>query len=266
MDRPMDRPIVVVVPCYREPLDRVRRSVESALAIPLPDVRVVIVDDGAGDEQLDVLHDEMACLSELAVTVLHRDRNGGPSAALNTGIASAPDGSVICRLDVGDVFYPEPKARQIETVLRGDARASCSGHYDPVADRVHQVPADWRRRIYGDSCFSGVTTVYLREVWEAVGRCDESYRWAEDWRFSLLIEHVVGFSLFEEVTCSAGMFPGGHSDTTGDPAKLEARNRDRRRAREFGQQLGDPARYAHLYSEKFCRKYGLTPLPRRSRQ
>ena len=247
-------PVYVVMPCHREPLDAVAESLASALAV---DARVVIVDDGTGRTDIDALRTER-------VTILHRAANGGPSAALNDGIASTPAGSVICRLDVRDVFYPEAKGRQTETVL-GGVQASCSPHFDPVDDHVFTPPADWRRRIYTDSCFTGVTTVYHRSVWERVG-IDTSFRWAEDWRFSLLIEHMVGFEIFPEVTCSAGMFPGGHTDCSTNPRKRELREADRARVLELGRALNHPDMYAHLYNEAWCAKRGKTPLPRRAKR
>ena len=248
----MAAPVVVVVPCYREPLEYVTATIDSALTVPVDGLRVVLVDDGTG-------RDDLAFGDR--VTVLHRDRNGGPSAALNTGIASTAPGSIICRLDVRDSFYSEPKARQIETVLRG-VTASASPHYDPVHDRTWVPPDDWRRRMFSDSCFTGVTNVYHRHVWERVG-VDDSYRWAEDWRFSMLVEHVFGWEMFPEVTCSAGEYPGGHTDCGGDRRKYELRDADRTRVHELGRALSHPDAYAHLYREDWCRKRGMTPLPRR---
>lgn len=248
------RNVVVVMPCYREPIGEVRRSLDSALAVSNV-TGAIIVDDGAHDEALDDLSDER-------VTVIHTDANGGPSAALNAGIASTPPDSVICRLDVRDVFYPEAKARQIEAVLSGACRASCSPHFDPVTGEIFIPPADWRSRIYTDSCFTGVSTVYERSVWEEVG-IDTSFRWAEDWRFSLLIEHLVGFDMFPEVTCSAGMFPGGHTDCVGDREKYKRRQADRARVLDLGRSLSHPDQYAHRYNAEWCAKRGLEPLRRR---
>lgn len=251
------RDVVVVVPCYREPVDEVRRSIDSALAVANV-TRVTLVDDGADQSELDQLAGDR-------VSVIHLDVNGGPSFALNAGIAAAPDDSIICRLDVRDEYYPEPKARQIETVLSGRCRASCSPHYDPVAGAIHEPPPNWRRLIYTDSCFTGVSTVYERSVWQEVG-IDTSFRWAEDWRFSLLIEHMIGFDMFPEVTCSAGMFPGGHSDCTASDEKRRLREDDRVRVIRLARALDRPDQFAHLYSVDWCKKRGMTPMVKRPRR
>lgn len=244
------------MPCHREPIETVAASLESALAVPVDGLRVVIVDDGVCRPDLDALVSDR-------VSVIHRAENGGPSAALNDGFASTPPGSVLCRLDVRDTYYPDAKARQIETVLRG-VQASCSPHFDPVSGEVHTPPPNWRTRIYTDSCFTSVTMAIRREVWERVG-IDTSLRWAEDWRFTLLIEHLIGFEMFPEVTCSAGEFPGGHTDCSASQAKRALRDEHVARVYELAQALAKPDAYAHLYNEKWCQKRGRKPLPRRAR-
>lgn len=239
-------PAVCVIPCYREPLDEVRSTLESALGcVDL----AVIVDDGADDRALDVLESER-------VLVLHRADNGGPAAALNDGISAAPEDSVICRLDVRDRFYPDAKRRQIETVRSGACRASASPHYDPVKSRTHKPHEKWSTLIYTVSQFTQMSTAFHRSVWSEIG-IDTSFRWAEDWRFCMLVQHYIGWEMFPDVTCSAGMFPGGYTDRGGPE-----RDSDRKRVYALGQALGNPDRYAHLYSEDWCKKRGLTPLRR----
>lgn len=241
------REVYVVIPCYREPIDEVEQTLASALRVA---DRAVIVDDGAAQLELDKFAD-------VRITVIHRAENGGPAAALDDGIRSAPPGSVICRLDIRDRFYPEAKARQIETVLSGKCRASASPHFDPVAGRVHTPRDDWRDRIYYVSQFTQMSTVFGRSVWEEIG-IDTSFRWAEDWRFNMLVQHHIGWDMFPEVTCSAGMFPGGYTDRGGP-----GRDADRKRVYALGQALGKPEKFAHLYSEDWCKRRGLTPLKRK---
>lgn len=242
----MGTPVVVVIPCYREPLEEVEGSLESALAVA---DRVIIVDDGAGQYELDSLRSDR-------VEVWHRNMNGGPAAALDDGIAAAPEDSIICRLDVRDRYYPEAKARQLET-MRSGVRASCSPHFDPIADKVHVPHEKWRTRIYSVSQFTQISTAFHHSVWREVG-IDTSFRWAEDWRFNMLVEHHIGWDMFPEVTCSAGMFPGGYTDRGGP-----GRDADRKRVYALGQALGKPDKYAHLYDETWCRKRGIETLKRK---
>lgn len=244
------RPVVCIVPCYREPVDEVLASVESALAVQNM-TSVIVVDDGAHDEKLQLLVGSR-------VAVIYREGNGGPAAALNDGIAAAPDDAIICRLDVRDRYYPEAKAAQIETVLSGKCRASASPHYDPVKGEVCTPRADWRDRIYYVSQFTQISTVFERSVWAEIG-IDTTFRWAEDWRFCMLVQHWIGWDMFPEVTCSAGMFPGGYTDRGGPQ-----RDADRKRVYELGQHLGKPDKFAHYYDPIWCRRHGLEPLKRKT--
>lgn len=243
----MGSSVVVIVPCHREPVDEVAGTLESALAVA---DRVHIVDDGAGQTELDVFASDR-------VRVIHRSVNGGPAAALNDGIRAADDDAIICRLDVRDRFYPDAKLRQIETVRSGKCRASASHHFDPVSGTVWRIQPKWAISIYSDSQFTQMATAFQRSVWAEIG-IDESYRWSEDWRFLMLVQHYIGWDIFPEVTCSAGMFPGGHSDRGG-----RERDRDRKRVLELGQRLGRPHRYAHFYNPQWCAKRGIEPLKRK---
>lgn len=245
-------PVVVVVPSYNEPLERIERTIASAFATPGVDL-VRVVDDGSGipvglapRDRLEVLR----CL-----------RNGGPSAALNAGIRSLPADAIICRLDVGDVFYPEPKARQIAMVKSG-APAVCSWRFDPVAGRVCPIREDWARRIYTDCQFSGTATVFTKAAWLECGGFDESLRWCDDWRFSVAVHAHIGWTVFPEVTGEHGEFPGGHSDVNGDRERRKLRNEHRARAAKMCAVLGSPDKYAHLFNEEWCRKRGVVPMKR----
>lgn len=247
--------IVTIVPCYREPFARVLATVESALAVPGMD-RVIVVDDGCADAGLDAL----------PCDVVHLPENRGCSAALNAGIRLLADSDIACRLDVGDLFYADAKARQLEVVASGQARCSSSPHFDPVAGEVWQLPADWHRQIYADSVFTGCTNVYRVDVWREVGEHDESLRYLGDWDFSMKVQFYVGWHIHDEPTCSAGMFPDGFSARAqSNPITAARRIADRSRVFERGRAFSHPDAHAHLWNEDWCRKRNLEPLRRKKR-
>lgn len=235
--------VVVVIPCYREEHDRTMRTVESALATPNV-TRVLVVNDG-GD------------VGDLPCDVLYLPVNLGCAAALNAGIRAQEETAIVCRLDVGDTFYPAQKARQIDVVLSGSARCSSSPHYDPVADRIWSPPPTWERDIYRDSVFTGCTNVYRRDVWREVGGHDESLRYLADWDFSMKVQHAIGWHMHDEPTCEAGMYPGGHSArAASNPLTKKRRIDDHARVAERGRVLSHPDAYAHLRNPKWLRKRG----------
>lgn len=244
--------VATIIPCYRERFDRVLRTVESALAVRNV-TRVIVVDDGCDDAGLDSLPCE----------VVHLSKHGGCSASLNAGIRLLGNDAIACRLDVGDMFYPEPKARQIDSVLSG-VRCSSSTHFDPVTGEDWKVPANWARMIYADSVFTGCTNVYRVDVWREVGEHDETLRYCADWDFSMKVQYHIGWRIHDEVTCEAGMYPGGFSDRAQrDPATKKRRVDDRSAVFARGRILSHPDAHAHLFNEKWCRQRGIEPLKRK---
>jgi glycosyltransferase involved in cell wall biosynthesis len=244
--------VAVVIPCYREKLERVYVTVGSVLLTRGVD-RVIVVDDGCNDSALDDLDAEVVRLPE----------NLGCSGALNAGISLLADDDIVCRLDVGDQFYPEPKARQIAVVASGQARCSSSPHFDPVSGKTWRVPPDWSRRIFTDSVFTPCTNVYRVSVWREVGEHDKTLRYKADWDFSMKVQAYVGWHMHPETTCEAGMYPDGFTaQAIADPVKRAVRDECNRIVSARGQALANPDAYAHLFSEKWCRKRGLTPMRR----
>lgn len=246
-----DRPVVVVMPCYREDPARVMRSVNSALAVPGVDL-VRVVDDGSPAP--------LVLPARPRLSVIRRAVNGGPSAALNSGIRTLPEDAIVCRLDVGDLYRPVEKAKQIELVRSGKHRAVCSWHWDPVRHFTRSLDKGWQRGLFQDNQFASTTGVHERSVWEEVGGYDDNKRWTDDWRFAVAVQAMIGWTEFPEVTGDHGMWPGGHSDVSGDPARREAREKDMRDTVAFARAMGDPGRFAHLFNPRWCKKRGIKPL------
>lgn len=245
--------VVVIIPCYREQLERVARTVDSARAVRNV-TRVIVIDDGCAAAELDTLDCE----------VVHLDHNRGCSGALNAGMAQLSKDDIACRLDVGDVFYAEPKARQIDVVLSGQHPCSSSPHFDPVAGSVWTPPDRWRRHIFSDSVFTGCTNVYRRWVCDEVGGHDESLRYCGDWDFSMKVEFYVGWHMHAEPTCDAGMYPDGFSARAQQsPITAKRRIDDRSRVFERGRAFSHPDAHAHLWNKDWCAKRGIEPLRRR---
>jgi hypothetical protein len=113
----------------------------------------------------------------------------------------------IARLDVGDFFCPEAKRRQLAV----DVPAIASWHFDLVQSKTFIPLEHWRRAVYWDGPFCICTCVVSADVWRDVGGFDESLRYGDDWDWVMRVQHAVGWTMFEEVTCEAGAFEGGHT-------------------------------------------------------
>ncbi|WEV75717.1 glycosyltransferase family A protein [Bifidobacterium sp. ESL0800] len=95
--------VTVVITCFNQ-AGSIQQSVESACAQTCPPARVIVVDDASDDEETQKT---LAVLAHRpALEVVHRARNGGPSAARNTGIKRVSTPLVVV-LDGDDCLEPE---------------------------------------------------------------------------------------------------------------------------------------------------------------
>lgn len=104
------RPSVsVIVPCYNYGRF-LRQSVGSALAQTGVSVDVIIVDDRSTDDSLAVARS--LAQSDSRVTVIAHEKNQGPVATFNDGLAKAT-GQYLVRLDADDLLTPGSLLRSV---------------------------------------------------------------------------------------------------------------------------------------------------------
>lgn len=93
--------VSVITPAYNASATLVE-AVESALGQTIPDLEVVVVDDGSTEPAADVLRG----LSDPRLRVIRTVANRGVSAARNTAVAAAR-GPVLAQLDADDLWRPD---------------------------------------------------------------------------------------------------------------------------------------------------------------
>ena len=110
MTQPAARPQVsVIIACFNA-ATYLRAAVRSALDQSLPDIEVIIVDDGSTDDSVAIAQDLVAADPRVR---LHRmSRNGGPAAARNHGLDLAK-GRYVAILDSDDLYHPERLKRLV---------------------------------------------------------------------------------------------------------------------------------------------------------
>lgn len=102
--------VSVVIPAYNA--ERfVREAIDSVLAQTYPRLETIVIDDGSADETASVV---ASCGDRVT---LHRQPNGGVSAARNRGIELA-SGDLVAFLDADDVWHPEKIAAQVDLLVR----------------------------------------------------------------------------------------------------------------------------------------------------
>jgi len=108
----MERPLVTVVIPAHDAAAFIEDAVRSALAQTLPELEVVVVDDGSTDATASVV----AGIRDARVRLI-RTPNRGVGAARNLGWR-AGRGELVAFLDADDSWFPEKLAQQVEFLDR----------------------------------------------------------------------------------------------------------------------------------------------------
>ena len=126
--------VSVLVPAYNSAAT-LPRAVRSALSQDLPDIEVVIIDDGS-DDRTDVVARALAA-GDARVRQITLPRNRGKAVAMNTGVAAAR-GRWIAVLDADDWYAPNRLSTLISLAeqRRVELVADNQFHYDDGAGQV----------------------------------------------------------------------------------------------------------------------------------
>jgi dolichol-phosphate mannosyltransferase len=136
--------VVVVVPTYNE-RDNLSKLVDGLLALPLPELHVLVVDDNSPDGTGDVA-DELALDTPGRVGVLHRDAKAGLGRAYVAGMsrALAEGAEVVVQMDA-DLSHPvEVVPMLIQTLFAQDAAVVIGSRY--VSGGSVASDWSWRRK------------------------------------------------------------------------------------------------------------------------
>ena len=106
----------VVIPVYNE-AETLETLVDRVLAVDIPDLEVICVDDGSTDGTREVLQ---ARIEPRGVRVVFHERNQGKGAALRTGFSLAQREIVIVQ-DADLEYDPADYPKLIEPILTGRA-------------------------------------------------------------------------------------------------------------------------------------------------
>src|SRR5262245_30229906 len=195
--------VSVVIPCFNY-ARFVGGAVESVLDQTMPDLEVVVVDDGSTDETDRVV----ASYFERDHRVRYvRQENRGLAAARNTGVR-ATAGELVGFLDADDTWMSPKLERQ---VARFDGRPELglvsTGYVvwgESTGAEATRRPARLRGwvlpRLAVENLVSGsaTTSVVRRAVLDRVGLFDETLRACEDWDLWLRIARAAQFDVVDE--------------------------------------------------------------------
>lgn len=179
--------ISAIVPVH-DRSETLAEAVESLVATGYPDLEVVIVEDGAGEETAARARALAARFPGVVRAVRHPDgRNHGPGPTRNRGVREST-GEYICFLDSDDVVLPgrfarAPAAldgdRALDAVCERFLRAGGSATGTPVASRER---GGLRARLLGPGPLWHTSSILIRKrSFLDLGGFSESLRTSEDW-------------------------------------------------------------------------------------
>ncbi|WP_419826341.1 glycosyltransferase family 2 protein [Sphingomonas sp.] len=145
----MSTPAVSVVMAAYNGVGFIRETIESVLAQTMPDLEIVVVDDGSKDDTVAVLEG----IADPRLRVIRAERNGGPAVARTIAMAHAT-GHFVAGLDQDDICAPDRFKRQLAqldaqpelTLLASTIAyfgAGFEGRRDPYPDLVDPDRIDW---------------------------------------------------------------------------------------------------------------------------
>ena len=97
--------ISVVIPFYNQRSDLFKDALDSVLSQSYTNWEAIIVNDGSNKESKIFLENCVKEVNDERISVIHLDKNQGPSIAYNTGIEAAK-GEIITWLDSDDIHLP----------------------------------------------------------------------------------------------------------------------------------------------------------------
>lgn len=184
--------VSVVVPIYRAE-SFLERCIESLVGQTIADIEIILVDDGSPDGSGAICDKwaERNDLGSVKIVVVHRKKNGGHSAARNSGLEQA-SGEYVGFVDSDDSIGPEMYERlySVAKDLNADV-AQCGVRLSPLnqpdviirpkaADLECESLGQFPQLIHNQTKFV-VDKIYRREMLQRFGiRFRENVRYHED--------------------------------------------------------------------------------------
>ncbi len=180
--------ILALMPAYNPGPAEFDKSLRSLLNQTLK-VDILVIDDGSAAPVAPL------CPDDSSIHVLRLDKNGGIARALIAGVnyALAHDYEYLCRLDVGDISYPERVARQL-AYMQSHPDIDLLGSYSRVVDMngrelfLHGVkggPDAIKAYLWENSPFKHPTFLVRASAIRRYGNYDSNFNDCEDYELML---------------------------------------------------------------------------------
>ena len=180
--------VSIIIPCYNNAAF-VGEAIKSALSQTVPDIEVIVIDDGSTDGSADVIRafPEVTFISQL---------NSGVSTARNNG-AKAATGSFLVFLDADDRLAPVAIQAHLRAFAENEQRVFVFGVCD-IIDEQGRILKSHRQNAgicdYWDILL-GITPnpsqcMLRRTEFDRAGGFDASLAYGEDWECFLRVSRT----------------------------------------------------------------------------
>lgn len=203
--------ISVVLPAYNRERS-IARSIQSVLRQTWSPIEVIVVDDCSEDGTLAVVE----AIEDPRLRIIRMERNSGPSAARNRGIAEAC-GHWVAFQDSDDEWLPDKLRLQMQRIgelgpncvaaycgmaveggLPDGSQTRLTVRYLPPAD-ITQIEGDVSRTLYNTSLVSTQMLMARRDELLAIGGFDEDLLSLEDWDLSIRLAERGTFACVDRI-------------------------------------------------------------------
>lgn len=256
----------VILPTFNR-IKTLPRAVASVLAQDAPDFELIIVDDGSSDGTREWLKR----LDDARIRVVLMERNGGPSAARNAGIAAAT-APALAFLDSDDVYCPNRLSRPL-AVFAQESDVICTlssarkqdkdgAQRDSLLPDVKLSPRAFEWAMLCDLVGVESTSVTVRtEHARAAGGFDEALRRTEDREFLIRLAQLGSLRVLPDVLFEKGWTPDSLSNEWKGAGRdlldyFRARPEYLREHRELGHYLATKILVAHLRHRDLAGLFG----------
>lgn len=190
--------VSVILPTFNRS-QALRVAALSVLNQSFKDLELIIVDDGS-IEDIGAVVDS---IDDPRIVLIKRQRNGGPGAARNTGLAAA-EGEYIAFQDSDDIWLPDKLKNQLDLfsglppevevltagrILYGrddwDRRGSGRTCYIPSAKTPLKPHEDQIAHLLRENRLSPQTTLFKRHCYPGDAWFDVCAKGSEDWEFAI---------------------------------------------------------------------------------
>jgi glycosyltransferase involved in cell wall biosynthesis len=184
-----EKPLVsVVIPTYNRP-EKLIRACEAVFEQTYDPIEVVVVNDNSDADYTDVI-------AQLGprINYVKRNKNGGGSAARNTGIDAAR-GEYIAFLDDDDHWHPDKIALQISS-MNSDCQASHCGYrlMSNLRSRVESASRFNRDDLRENNKLASTSGLVVSKSIIAKHKFDETLKRSQDWDTYIRISMDTSFS------------------------------------------------------------------------